>query len=106
MGIPVTPGRGADNSYHCWAHWHGGEVWRPVDISEADKIVGQDPLGAGRFFGRLDSDRLSLTFGRDIVLVPPQKGAPLSYFVFPYAEADGKKVEMGKKDWLFTWTDA
>ena len=106
MGIPMKPGRGAYDSYHCWAHWHDGEAWRPVDISEADKIVGHDPLGAGRFFGRLDPDRIALTVRRDIVLEPRQQGPPLNYFVFPYAEADGKDVEMGKKDWMFTWTDA
>lgn len=106
MGIPMKPGDGTYNSYHCWAHWYDGRRWRPVDISEADKIVATDPEGAQRFFGTLGYDRLALSFGRDITLNPPQKGAPLSYFVFPYAEADGKKVEMGKKDWTFTWTDS
>ncbi len=33
--------------------------------------------------------------GRDIVLNPPQAGAPLNYFMYPYAETGGKAV-----DWL------
>ena len=32
--------------------------------------------------------------GRDLVLAPPQKGEPLNYFVYPYAEADGKPIEV------------
>ena len=105
MGIPMKPGPGRYRSYHCWAHWRDGDRWHPVDISEADKIVVADPAGAARFFGHLGRDRLAMTIGRDITLVPAQAGPPLNYFVFPYAEADGEIVSLAKKDWLFEWED-
>lgn len=105
MGIPMKPGAGSYRSYHCWAHWRDGDHWRPVDISEADKIVQLDPEGAQRFFGEVGHDRLALSLGRDITLSPPQAGPPLNYFVFPYAEADGKPVPLDQENWKFSWID-
>jgi transglutaminase-like putative cysteine protease len=104
MGIPLKKGENTYNSYHCWAHWYDGEHWRPVDISEADKIADTDPEGAQWFFGHLGSDRIGLTFGRDITLSPPQRGEKLNYFVFPWAEADGKPLALDRSMWLFSWT--
>ena len=98
-------GKTSYNSYHCWAHWYDGRHWRPVDISEADKVVTKDPAKAAWFFGHLDQNRLSLTFGRDITLEPAQQGGELNYFVFPYAEADGNKMKLDKSMWLFSWED-
>jgi transglutaminase-like putative cysteine protease len=104
MGIPMkADASGTYNSYHCWAHWYDGRSWRPVDISEADKIVDKDPEGAERFFGHLDVNRIALSFGRDLVLSPPQQGAPLNYFVFPYAEADGAELPMDNSMWEFRY---
>ena len=48
---------------------------------------------------------VGLTFGRDLILEPAQQGPPLNYFVFPYAEADGKAVEMDESDWIFRYED-
>jgi hypothetical protein len=31
-----------------------------------------------------------MSMGRDIRLSPAQKGEPLNYFVYPYAELDGR----------------
>jgi transglutaminase-like putative cysteine protease len=105
MGIPMKPGDGTYNSCHCWAHWRDGDQWRPVDISEADKVAGTDPAKADWFYGTLDHDRISISIGRDITLSPPQKGETLNYFVFPYAEADGRKVVLDESMWNFTWKD-
>jgi len=106
MGIPMKPvSKGSYNSYHCWAHYYDGRYWHPVDISEADKIADRDPEGAQRFFGRLDPDRISISIGRDLVLAPAQKGPPVNYFVFPYAEQGGKIVPLGKKNWIFHYED-
>jgi hypothetical protein len=33
-----------------------------------------------------------MSLGREIRLNPPQKGDPLNYFVYPYAELDGKPL--------------
>ena len=106
MGIPLKPTpEGTYNSYHCWAHWLDQGYWKPVDISEADKVVDKNPALAASMFGALDSSRLALTVGRDIDLQPKQAGPALNYFVFPYAEADGTPIQLSKKDWVFTWKD-
>jgi len=38
--------------------------------------------------------------GRNFFLTPPQKGKPLNYFIYPYAEADGQSV---KVNWELTY---
>lgn len=106
MGIPMKATReGTYNSYHCWAHYRDGNFWKPVDISEADKAIAKGTGTADDFFGSLDPHRLSLSVGRDITLEPAQAGEPLQYFVFPYAEAGGEAMPLGKKDWVFTWKE-
>jgi hypothetical protein len=35
--------------------------------------------------------------GRDIRLDPPQQGGPLNYFIYPYAELDGKPLALSSK---------
>jgi hypothetical protein len=73
--------------YHCRAECFApGNGWFPVDASEAAK----DPSRREYFFGALDENRVEFSRGRDLVLNPPQQGEPLNYFVFPYAEIDGK----------------
>src|SRR6266403_2427893 len=47
---------------------------------------------ADAYFGTIPNDRIEFTAGRDIVLSPPQRGEPLNYFVYPYAEAEGLPV--------------
>jgi transglutaminase-like putative cysteine protease len=82
--------------YHCWAFFRvPGKTWVPVDCSEADRF----PDRAKFFFGGHTSNRVTLSTGRDLTLVPKQDGAPLNYFLNPYAEADGKPVKCEK-----TWT--
>jgi transglutaminase-like putative cysteine protease len=104
MGIPMKADpSGEYDSYHCWAHYRDGGRWKPVDISEADKVADKDPGKAEWFFGHLDYNRISLTFGRDIRLEPPQKGDRLNYFVFPHVEADGTELKLGKSSWKFTY---
>lgn len=35
---------------------------------------------------------MAISRGRDVRLEPPQQSDPLNYFVYPYAEADGKPL--------------
>jgi len=49
------------------------------------------------FFGAHDDNRLQFTVGRDIRLDPPQQGDPLNYFIYPYAEQDGKPFAVKSK---------
>ena len=84
-GSPAGPVGG----YHCWAKLYlGGVGWVPVDASEAQK----NPALAPYYFGNLTADRVQVSSGRDVNLVPKQAEEALNYFVYPYAEADGKKI--------------
>ena len=84
--LPAERGRGKISGYHCWAEFYAkGIGWVPIDASEAAK----NPAKREYFFGAHDENRLEFTRGRDLVLTPRQKGAPLNYFIHPYAEVDG-----------------
>ena len=87
LPIPAERGTGQVAGYHCWAEfWLDGYGWVPVDTSEARK----HPERRDYYFGAHDPDRVELTEGRDLVLRPAQQGPPLNFFVYPYAEVDGK----------------
>ena len=96
IGFPLLEApKGTIPGYHCWAEFYiAGHGWVPVDTSEASK--SKDPDRRNYLFANLDPDRIEFTSGRDITLDPPQKGEPLNYFIYPYAEADGKKIETTK----------
>lgn len=85
--VPADKNSGEIAGYHCWAEFfdpqHG---WIPVDISEAWK----NPVMENYYFGAHDANRVQFSIGRDLKLSPPQQGAPLNYFVYPYVEVEGK----------------
>ena len=60
--------------------------WVPIDASEAAKA----PEKREYFFGAHDENRIEFSRGRDLVLVPPQQGEPLNFFIYPYAELNGQ----------------
>ncbi|WP_245849430.1 transglutaminase-like domain-containing protein [Hymenobacter crusticola] len=103
IGFPLPPERGAGEikGYHCWAEFYTKETgWVPIDASEAAK----NPDKRTYFFGAHDENRVEFSRGRDLVLSPPQKGEPLNYFIYPYAEVDGQPfTNVDKK---FTYKDA
>ncbi|MBI4867599.1 MAG: transglutaminase domain-containing protein [Candidatus Wallbacteria bacterium] len=100
--IPQGAGDGAISGYHCWAEYFDrASGWVPVDISEARKSGRVDA-----YFGHLPEDRVQFTVGRDLVLEPPQKGAPLNFFIYPYAEADGKPLDGVRSRFSFRRVDA
>jgi len=96
--LPLDKTEGAITSYHCWAEFYvGGIGWIPIDASEAWKHKEKIDF----FFGGLDVNRVMFTLGRDIELTPPQKGGPLNYSVYPYAELDGAPFAGLKEDYSF-----
>ncbi|WP_231403181.1 transglutaminase-like domain-containing protein [Hymenobacter guriensis] len=92
IGFPLPPERGSGEvkGYHCWAEFYTPQTgWVPIDASEAAK----NPARREYYFGTHDENRVEFTRGRDLTLTPRQQGAPLNYFIYPYAEADGKPLE-------------
>lgn len=74
-----------------------GYGWVVVDPADVRKIILEQKLTMeqakpyrGYYFGAVDENRIALGTGRDIVLNPTQSGGPLNYFMYPYAEVDGK----------------
>lgn len=100
IGFPLPEGKseGEIPGYHCWAEFYlDGTGWVPVDASEASK----NPAKRDYFFGAVDADRVRFTYGRDIRLSSEQKGDPLNYFVYPYAESNGQPVKGLKTHFAF-----
>ena len=92
IGFPLPEGKteGDIAGYHCWAEFYlHGVGWVPVDASEAWK----NPSKHDYFFGAHDVNRVFFTYGRDIRLSADQKGDPLNYFIYPYAERNGQAVK-------------
>lgn len=86
---------------HCWAEFYMlGYGWVPVDPSDARKAMLEKNIKdtkevkelIGYFFGSIEENRIAYQTGRDLTLNPPQKDGKLNYFMYPYAEADGKPL--------------
>lgn len=89
FSIPEKGGKGPVPGYHCWAKFRPSDKgWVGVDISEANK----EPKMKDYYFGNLTVDRVTMSTGRDIDLVPRQKGKALNFIIHPYAEVDGVPV--------------
>jgi len=100
IGFPLsaTEASGRHDGYHCWAEaFSADQGWIPLDASEAKKAGLRD-----EYYGALPSDRIELTQGRDIILSSNQRGAPINYFVYPYAESTTTITE--RLPVKLTWT--
>jgi transglutaminase-like putative cysteine protease len=88
---------------HCWAEFFlPGYGWVPVDPADVRKAMLVEKLDLkdaktkeyrDYFWGGIDPYRVVIAQGRDVVLNPPQKGAPLNTFGYPYAEVGGKPLD-------------
>ncbi len=104
IGFPLPPERGLGSiaGYHCWARCKpDGQGWLPVDISEGKR----HPKLKDYYFGNLSADRVAFSVGRDLVLVPPQQGPPLNYFIYPHVEVDGQPYPDSKVQRQFAFWD-
>ncbi|RNC65436.1 MAG: transglutaminase [Desulfuromonadales bacterium] len=88
---------------HCWAEFFlPGYGWVPVDPADVRKAMLVEKLELKGpktkeyreyFWGGIDPYRIRIAVGRDVVLNPPQAGAPLNTFGYPYAEVGGKTLD-------------
>lgn len=100
IGFPIPEGskEGSIGGYHCWAEFYlEGKGWIPVDASEASKNRARKEY----YFGTLCENRVEFTTGRDILLNPSQQGEKLNYFIYPYAELDGKPYDNMERSFTF-----
>lgn len=87
FSLPENKNEGEIFGYHCWAEFYlEGIGWVPVDASEAWKY----PPKRDYFFGAHDANRIFFSYGRDLRLSAELQGIPLNYFIYPYAELEGK----------------
>ena len=103
FGIRIPKGKEGDmtKAQHCWAEFYlPGYGWVPVDPADVRKVMLEKKLNLGEekeyreyYFGAVDESRISYGIGKDIILNPPQKDGRLNYFMYPYAEADGKALD-------------
>jgi transglutaminase-like putative cysteine protease len=111
-------GQAVDAGYHCWSETYlPGLGWVVSDVAVADlwnsdnlnveKLNEQARVRLGRtagsnytaghnaraveyYFGNMDERRVLWSFGRDIVLSPPQAGPPVNNMLRGYFEIDGR----------------
>jgi transglutaminase-like putative cysteine protease len=81
--------------YHCWVRFFVPEIgWVPADVSEASR----HPEKRDYFFGAIDEDRVMLSRGRDVPLVPPSREGMENFFTEPRIEkASGGSVIYEKR---------
>lgn len=81
--------------YHCWTRFYVPELgWVPADVSEASR----HPDKRDYFFGAIDADRVMLSRGRDIQMVPASDGGLENFFTEPRIEKrSGDSVIYDKK---------
>ena len=98
FSLPTNQRAGVLAGYHCWVQFYANGVgWVPIDASEAAK--NRDKIDY--YFGATDPNRVMFTMGRDIRLKPAQKGEPLNFFIYPYAELDGNAFTELKNEYTF-----
>ncbi len=102
FGIRLPQGKAGDmtKAQHCWAEFYEpGYGWVVVDPADVRKAILEKKITVEQakplreyYFGAVDESRIAFGTGRDVVLSPRQAGPPLDYFMYPYAEADGKPL--------------
>jgi transglutaminase-like putative cysteine protease len=84
--IPSERNEGGIDGYHCWAEFYAEGKWWPVDISEGNKYTAL----ATYYFGRHPANRIELSRGRDLNVVPGPASGPINFLAYPLLEIGGE----------------
>lgn len=114
FGLRLAQPKSGDIStaFHCWAQFYlPGTGWVMADPADVRKMMLEHKMelkDAGQwkkfFWGGDDLFRVALEEdARGVVFNPPQKGGPLDYFMYPFAQVDGKSLDyLSPKDFSYT----
>jgi transglutaminase-like putative cysteine protease len=100
------PGKDGEitGDFHCWSEFYlPGTGWvqaDPADVRKAmlvENLELLDPAtkkSAEFFWNGDDLFRIALNRGdRGLIFNPPQTGEPLEYFMYPFGEVDGRRLD-------------
>lgn len=98
--IPKASEGDMTKTQHCWSVFYlPGQGWIAADPADVRKIILEEKLSLEQarkyreyYFGAVDKNRIAFGIGKNIRLNPAQSGEPLPYFMYPYAEEDGKPL--------------
>ena len=103
FGIRMASEGDITGAYHCHAEFYLPTYgWVPVDPSDVRKLMLKQDLGLNDpkveeardyYFETQTETYIDLSKGRDVTLNPEQEGEKLNYFMYPYAEIDGKPLD-------------
>ena len=65
-----------------------GVGWVPLDVALANLLPTREQQES--YFGNLDAQRVTWSYGRDLILAPKQDGGPVNAMQKVYVEIDGK----------------
>ncbi len=115
LGIRMAKEGDITDAYHCRGEFYlPGYGWVPIDASDVLKKMLKENLTLDDpevkktrdyFFGAQTETYIDFGTGRDITLNPLQDGEELNYFMYPYAEVDGKPLDyLSQKELKYTVT--
>lgn len=103
VGIRMAKEGDITDAFHCRGEFYfPGYGWVPVDPSDVlkkmlkeNRTLNDPEIKKARdyYFGAQTETYIDFGTGRDIILNPPQDGGKINYFMYPYAEVDGKPLD-------------